>query len=920
MTGEQRHPWTSDPATAGTIVGTPLETLMSHGVDVHATLGSPAIDPRDEARSSGERLAALMRAGPAPRIQRREEATGSSEGELRDLSPIHSPILWSAAQRFAAIVATALLLPLVPLVWLAVKITSPGPFFFRQTRRGQGGRPFTIYKVRTLCVGAEQKTALGVTKQDPQITRIGRLLRQLKIDELPQLWNVVRGEMEVVGPRPIPTALEDRLRTQVRGFVERNRVKPGLTSLAQVAVVDNRVGADLVEDWHERFEAELHYIRRKSFGYDLVVLLMSFVFLMRSFVRVVRGSPRPEPRAGAATVTEVLGIPIADLAMDEVVDRIDAWIEGGKPRYVAFCPVHSVVEGARGPSHKEALRGAGLCVADGMPIVWAQKLLGHRNASRVYGPTTMLHALARAEQRGWRVVLYGGRTDRLERLVENLEKRFPDLEIAAAISPPFRTLSPEEDDATTRRLAALQPDLILVGLGCPKQERWMADHSGRVPGVMLGVGAAFDFHAGAVRQAPAWLQSIGMEWFFRLLCEPRRLFRRYATTNPIFVTLLAVQLAKHWLLRRRYRVELGVDTDSTRMTTTRTQRPRPEHAMVPKPGGADLAICIASYRRPQLLKGTLASLLEVELPPGVRNVEVRVVDNDVERTAEAAVLTFAAEAAPRFVVRYAVEPERSIALARNRALEFGPARYVAFIDDDERADRWWLRGLWDAMQAGRADAAFGRVESILPPEAPGWVRRGGFHEKPAGPENLDLGWERTRTSNTLVDGVWFFEYGYRFDARFGRSGGEDTDLFRRIAAAGGRFRAAPASAVREIANAAQCTLGWILRRAWRGGGNYERLVASERGRLAPLARFLKRIAVGVPIALCAIPAALRGRPEHLFGALQGLALAGGGLVGWLRPQVLENARGYRSAGTLDERQRASTKTDPKDPVDRGGGG
>lgn len=900
-------------ATEGAVVGTPIETLMSHGMDVHTALGSPAVDARDLDRAPGERLASLMRAGPAPRRVAWESSLPESTAFV-ELDPIHSAWLWSMAQRGLAAVALLLLLPLAPVVWLAVRLSSPGPFLFRQSRRGHGGRPFVIHKVRTLCVDAEQRTALGVSQKDPQITRVGRLLRQLKIDELPQLWNVVRGEMEVVGPRPIPIALEDRLRLAISGFVERNRVKPGLTSLAQVAVVDNKLGADLVEDWHERFEAELHYIRRKSFCYDVVVLVMSVVFLLRSLVRVLRGTPRALPRPNAATATEVLGVPIADLSMREVVDRIDGWIESGKPRYVAFCPVHSVVEGARMPGHRQALRGAALCVADGMPIVWAQKLLGHKTASRVYGPTTMLRALERAEQRGWRVVLYGGRADRLELLVEHLDRRFPDLEIAAAISPPFRTLSPEEDDATTRRLAALEPDLVLVGLGCPKQERWMAEHCGRVPGVMLGVGAAFDFHAGAVRQAPAWLQAIGMEWFFRLLCEPRRLFRRYATTNPIFVLMFGVQLAKHWLLRRRYRIELGTDPESQpRMTTTRRERPRPQPGVVPKPGGADLAICIASYRRPQLLTGTLASLLDVEFPPGMKQIEVRVVDNDADRTAEAAVAAFAAEAAPRFAVRYAVEPERSIALARNRALEFGTARYVAFIDDDERADRWWLRGLWDALQAGRADASFGRVEAILPDDAPAWVRRGAFLEKPAGPDGLDLAWERTRTSNTLVDGVWFFEYGYRFDARFGRSGGEDTDLFRRIAAAGGRFRAAPDSAVREIAHGAQCRLRWILRRAWRGGGNYERLVAGERGRMAPLARFFKRIGVGLPMACAALPAAIRGRPEHLFGALQGLALAAGGLIGWMFPKFLENARGYRSAGTLDERGTAGgTHASPTD--------
>ena len=877
---------------------TALETLMARGVDVHSSLGAPGISGPEAWLTPEQRLAGLMRAGPVPRPAQKKPAPRPTV-EFAQLDAIHSPFWWSVAQRAAAALTLVALLPLMSLVWLAVRLSSPGPFLFRQQRRGHGGEPFTIYKIRTLALHAEQFTALGVSRRDPQITRVGRILRQLKVDELPQLWNVVRGDMEVVGPRPIPVALEDRLRLEIPGFMERNRVKPGLTNLAQVAVIDNRLGAALVEDWHERFEAELHYIRRKSFGYDLVTLLLSVAYLMRSFVRVLRGTPRPIPGEGVPTATEVLGVPIADVDMEGAIDRVENWIHAKKPRYVAFCPVHSVIEAVRGPAHRTALRGAGLCVADGMPIAWAQRLLGNQHAARVYGPTAMLRALDRAEAQGWRVVLYGGRPDRLERLVENLETRFPDLEIAAAISPPFRALTPEEDEASTRRLAALEPDLVLVGLGCPKQERWMAEHCGRVPGVMLGVGAAFDFHAGAVRQAPAFLQRIGMEWFFRLMCEPRRLFRRYATTNPIFVMLFAMQWAKHTFLRRRFRIELGAESEAAVITTPRQrERPRADRRTDPLPGSADLAICIASYRRPQLLRGTLASLLEVELPQGMRKVEVRVVDNDAERTAEAIVLAFAAEAAPKFDVRYEVEPERSIAHARNRALAMGPARYVAFIDDDERADRWWLRGLWDALHAGRADASFGRVEALLPDDAPHWVRRGSFLDKAAGPEGIDLAWERTRTSNALVDGLWFFEDGFRFDPRFGRSGGEDTDLFRRIAAAGGRFRAAPDSAVREVAHADQCRLKWLLRRAFRGGANYERLIAGEGARLSPLWRFVKRVSVGLPAAMLAIPSALRGRREHLCGALQGLALAGGGLLGWLRPHTFENSRGYRSAGIL----------------------
>jgi N-acetylglucosaminyldiphosphoundecaprenol N-acetyl-beta-D-mannosaminyltransferase len=877
---------------------TAVERLMANGVDVHAGIGPAAIDAALAARDPILRLTALMRSGEVPRLRRLRPLDATAAPV--ELAPIDSGRCWSLVQRGLAALALLALLPLLPAVWLGVKLSSPGPLLFRQRRRGRGGEPFVILKFRSLCADAERQTVLGVTQAAPQITRFGRLLRQTKIDELPQLWNVVRGEMELVGPRPIPIGLEDRLRQEIQGFTERNRVKPGLTSFAQVAVVDNRVGDDLVQDWRERFEAERHYIRRKSFAYDLVVLGMSVLYLLRSALRVVRGAARAAPRAGRPTATEVLGVPIADLSMRDVVERIAGWIEEGRPRYVAFCPVHSVVEAARSPAHRQALLGAGLCAADGMPIVWAQRLLGHRDAERIYGPTTMLRALERAEQEGWRVLLYGGHPERLERLVGRLRERFPGLRIVEALSPPFRALTPEEDEATTARLAALQPDLTLVGLGCPKQERWMADHSGRIPGVMLGVGAAFDFHAGAVRQAPALLQGLGLEWAFRLACEPRRLFRRYATTNPYFVGAFGLQWAKRCVLRRRYRVELGAAPAKPGPRRRARPRPAPDAGLVPKPSGPELAVCIASFRRPELLRGTLKSLAEIDLPGGIEQIEIRVVDNDAERSAEDVVQAFAALRLPGLRVRYAVEPERNIALARNRALELGPAQRVAFIDDDERADRHWLRGLWDAQQAGRADAAFGRVEAILPDDAPAWIQRGRFLDKAAGPEGIDLAWERTRTSSALVDGAWFYEFGYRFDPRFGRSGGEDTDLFRRIAAAGGRFRAAPASAVREFAHAEQCRVRWVLRRAWRGGANYERLIAAESRWYAPPLRFLKRLAIGLPLACGAIPAALRGQREHLVGALQTLALAGGGLQGWLLPRALERGRGYRSSGTLGQ--------------------
>ncbi len=877
--------------------GETIVDLMAHGVDSHRVVGRPANRPVDGARA----LADLMRRGPMPR--RANAPVPPIERRVFRGSPIGSRLWWNLTQRLLAACAIVVLLPLAPLLWIGVKLSSPGPFLFRQRRRGREGYPFTIWKIRTLTTDAELNTMLGVDRLSPHVTRFGRILRQLKLDEVPQLWNVVAGDMELVGPRPIPIALEDRLREVIPGFRERNRVKPGLTSLAQVAIVDNRLGANLFDDWQERFEAELHYIRRKSFTYDAVVIGMSALFVARSLLRVVRGTPRPRPRAGVPTATEVIGVPVADLTRAQVLDRIATWIAAEQSRYIAFCPVHSLVEAARSASHRQSLLGAAICAADGVPVVWAQQMLGNRHAERVYGPDVMLDALARAERDGWRVAFYGGSPERLELLVARMRERFPKLDVCAWISPPFRPLTEEEDLATTRRLAAASPQLVLVGLGCPKQERWMAEHQGRVPGVLLGVGAAFDFHAGAVRQAPAVFQRLGLEWAFRLACEPRRLFRRYATTNPIFLLLFATQMSKHLVLRRRYRVELDTPRLPATAATARYERPEPDPESAEMLDAPPVAVCIATWRRPELLRATLHSLMALDLPDGAGRLEVRVVDNDAEGGARKVAEAFAEESPKWIWVRYACEPERSISLARNRALDLGPARRIAFIDDDEVADRNWLKVLWNTLEDERVDAAFGRVDAVLPPDAPQWLRRGAFLDKPAGPEGISLGWESTRTSSALVDGSWFYQHAFRFDPRFGRSGGEDTDLFRRIAAAGGRFRAAPESAVSEVVLPEQCRLRWFLERFWRGGANYERLVAPSEPRMRPLGRFVKRIAINLPLAVSSLPAAIRGRPESLYGALMNLARAGGGLLGWLWPARYENSKGYQSRGATPLRTR-----------------
>ena len=252
------------------------------------------------------------------------------------------------------------------------------------------------------------------------------------------------------------------------------------------------------------------------------------------------------------TDSDILNIPVANLDYDGVVDQIIRWGQARENRYVGVCNVHSITASTWDQKLKHALTGSDMNTADGMPLVWMQKLLGHKKASRVYGPTLMLKTLEKAVPKGLRMAFYGGHPQRLSVFLNNLMLKFPGIEIVETISPPFRPLSEKEDAHYIQLLNEAKPDIIWVGIGCPKQEIWMMEHSPKVPGVMIGVGAAFDFHAGAVMQAPSFVQKIGMEWFFRFCCEPRRLFKRYLTTNPVFIYRAACQLANKALHGRHY--------------------------------------------------------------------------------------------------------------------------------------------------------------------------------------------------------------------------------------------------------------------------------------------------------------------------------------------------------------------------------
>ncbi|WP_245995129.1 WecB/TagA/CpsF family glycosyltransferase [Inmirania thermothiophila] len=227
---------------------------------------------------------------------------------------------------------------------------------------------------------------------------------------------------------------------------------------------------------------------------------------------------------------------------DDATERVLTWARRKESRYVCLANVHMVMEARDDPAFRAVVNGADLVTPDGMPLAWMLRRQGVRGQDRVCGPDLMPAICAAAAAEGVGVGFFGGRSEVLDRLVARVRERFPGLEIPYAWSPPFRELSSEEDEREVRRINDSGAGILFVGLGCPKQEWWMARHRGRVRAVMLGVGAAFDFHAGTVRRAPRWMREAGLEWVHRLVQEPRRLWRRYLRHNLRFAALAAAQL------------------------------------------------------------------------------------------------------------------------------------------------------------------------------------------------------------------------------------------------------------------------------------------------------------------------------------------------------------------------------------------
>ncbi|WP_375740593.1 WecB/TagA/CpsF family glycosyltransferase [Pseudomonas boanensis] len=241
-------------------------------------------------------------------------------------------------------------------------------------------------------------------------------------------------------------------------------------------------------------------------------------------------------------VSSVIGAPIDSLSWSQVLTCLAIWAAARESRYVCICNVHSVVTAHHNQDFAKVIREADMATPDGSPVAWLMRRMGVSRQERINGPDLMWQYCAEAAQRGESIYLYGGMPQTLEILQRKLLEQFPGLTIAGACSPPFRPLTTEEDAAVVDAINASGAGTVWVSLGCPKQEQWMAEHCGRINAVMVGVGAAFDYHAGTIQRAPLWMQQHGLEWLHRVCSEPRRLWKRYLVTNTLFIVHAVRQL------------------------------------------------------------------------------------------------------------------------------------------------------------------------------------------------------------------------------------------------------------------------------------------------------------------------------------------------------------------------------------------
>lgn len=238
----------------------------------------------------------------------------------------------------------------------------------------------------------------------------------------------------------------------------------------------------------------------------------------------------------------ILTMKVDATTYEKASSKIISWAQKSLSKYVCVSNVHMCMETFDHENFKTIVNNADMVVPDGKPLVWTQRLLGEKSASQVRGSDLLLHVCKQADQKGIPIGLYGGTPESLKDFIVFLNHTFPNLKIPFAVSPPFRKITEEEDQHYIDQIKASGTKIVFVGIGCPKQENWMAAHKNKIPCVMIGFGAAFDFFSGRKRHAPRWMQKAGLEWAFRLASDPGRLWKRYLKHNPRFIFHIIKQL------------------------------------------------------------------------------------------------------------------------------------------------------------------------------------------------------------------------------------------------------------------------------------------------------------------------------------------------------------------------------------------
>lgn len=437
---------------------------------------------------------------------------------------------------FSALIIVGVLTWMIPLVGLLILLDSKGrgPVFFIQRRVGKGGKIFKCIKFRTMVLNADANK-VQAQPNDYRITRIGSFLRKSNIDEFPQFLNVLTGDMSIVGPRPHMITDCNQFSKVVKGYKFRNMVKPGITGLSQVK--GYRGPARDFATIFRRFEYDAFYVRNADFGLDMRIIRQTAGQVMHVLLK--REVPVPvviEPHKEIKLQLFTANYCITDYlrASETIVAKARERVSYG----VSALAVHGLIESVKDKQFRKVVNKIDMVVPDGQPIRWA--LNSFYNAGlqdRVTGPILTKYVLARASEENLGVYLYGSTPETLEKFSAFIQINYPGVKIAGIHPDRFREATPEEDLEDIRKINASGANIVLVGRGCPRQEKWVAAHLGKIDAVMMAVGAAFDFHAGNISQAPAWMQRAGLEWLYRLIQEPGKLWKRYLTTNPHFIVL-----------------------------------------------------------------------------------------------------------------------------------------------------------------------------------------------------------------------------------------------------------------------------------------------------------------------------------------------------------------------------------------------